>query len=140
MLEIYKPGQGKWARYLAAGSVGALVIYGCHSLYEYLNVGGLKQMVLFPIPGVELDVNLPFLISFGLFMALAMTIYVLLNKPKMGDFLIETELEMKKISWPGRSELVGSSTIVIVVVAILAFIIMIFDFVVQFFMRLLSRI
>ena len=69
-----------------------------------------------------------------------MTIYVLLNKPKMGDFLIETELEMKKISWPGRSELVGSSTIVIVVVAILAVIIMIFDFVVQFFMRLLSRI
>jgi preprotein translocase subunit SecE len=140
MLEIYKSGQGKWGRYLAAASVGALVIYGCYSLYEYLNVGTLKQVMLFPIPGVEVDVNLPFLISFGIFLALAMTIYVMLNKPKVGDFLIETELEMKKISWPGRSELVGSSTIVIVVVVILALVIMLFDFVVQFFLRILTRV
>jgi preprotein translocase SecE subunit len=139
MLQIHKPGQGKWARYLAAGSVGALVIYGCYSLYEYLNVGTWRNWTLFEIPGVDLKINLPFIIAFGVFAFFAILVYVLLNKPKIGDFLIETELEMKKISWPGRSELVDSSTIVIVTVVILALVIMVFDFMIQFFMRLIGR-
>ena len=66
--------------------------------------------------------------------------YVLLNKAKVGDFLIETELEMKKISWPGRSELIGSSTVVIITVVIIALVIMLFDFSVQALMRLIYRI
>jgi len=139
MFKIYKQGQGKWARYLAAGSIGALVIYGCYSLHNYLNVGDLSSPII-EIPGVDLDINVPFVVSFGLFLAFAITVFVLLNKPKIGDFLIETELEMKKISWPGKSELVGSSTMVIITVVILALIIMLFDFVVQTVMRLIYRI
>jgi len=139
MFEIYKRGQGKWARYLAAGSVGALSVYGCYSLYHYLNAGSLRAPLLF-IPGVDLDINVPFLVAFGLFVAIAITVYVLLNKAKVGDFLIETELEMKKISWPGRSELIGSSTVVIITVVIIALVIMLFDFSVQALMRLIYRI
>jgi preprotein translocase SecE subunit len=139
MFKIYKQGQGKWARYLAAASIGALAIYGFYSLYNYLNVGNLRSPIV-EIPGVDLDVNVPLLISFGLFLIVAITLFTLLNKPKIADFLIETELEMKKISWPGRSELVGSSTIVVVTVVILAVIIMVFDFAVQAFVRLLYRI
>lgn len=139
MFKIYKQGQGKWARYLAAGSIGALVIYGCYSLHNYLNVGDLRSPIV-EIPGVDLDINIPFVVSFGLFLAIAITVFVLLNKPKIGDFLIETELEMKKISWPGKSELVGSSTMVIITVVILAMIIMLFDFVVQTVMRMIYRI
>ena len=139
MFKIYKQGQGKWARYLAAGSVGALVIYGCYSLHNFLNVGSMRSPIV-EIPGVDLDINVPFVVSFGLFLAFAIVVFTLLNKPKIGDFLIETELEMKKISWPGRSELIGSSTIVIITVVILAVVIMLFDFVVQTLMRMLYRI
>ncbi len=140
MFEIYKRGQGKWARYLAAGSVGALATYGCYSLYHYLKGIGLGKTVLVEVPGVDLNIDTPFIVAFGLFAALAVTVYILLNRPKIGDFLIETELEMKKISWPGRSELVGSSTIVIITVIILALVIMVFDFGVQWFMRLVYGI
>jgi len=98
-----------------------------------------RNWTLFEIPGVDLKINLPFIIAFGVFAFFAILVYVLLNKPKIGDFLIETELEMKKISWPGRSELVDSSTIVIVTVVILALVIMVFDFMIQFFMRLIGR-
>jgi preprotein translocase subunit SecE len=139
MFEIYKRGQGKWARYIAAGCVGVLIMYGCYSLHEYLNTGSLSVPIV-TIPGVDLDMNVAFIISFGLFLALAATIYLLLNKPKLGDFLIETEVEMKRVSWPSRSELVGSSTIVVITVVILAIIIMIFDFAAQAFMRLLYGI
>ncbi len=141
MFEIYKRGQGKTSRYLAAGSVGVLSLFGCYSLYNYLNVrGSLQKLILFVVPGVELDVNLPFLVSFGFFAGLMILLYALLNKPKIGDFLIETELEMKRVSWPVRSELIGSSTIVIITVVILAVIVMVFDLAVQAFMRLIYSI
>lgn len=140
MFEIYKRGQGKWARYIGAASAGALIIYGCYSLHNYLNGGSLREVILFTVPGVDLNVNVPFIVSFVLFAALSIVLYVLLNKAKMADFLIETELEMKKISWPGKSELVGSSAIVIVTVVVLALVIMAFDFTVQWVMRLLYRI
>ncbi len=54
-----------------------------------------------------------------LFIAGAIGIVLLLNKPKFADFLIATEGEMKKVSWSNRSELIGSTTVVIVTIAIL---------------------
>ena len=140
MFEIYKPGQGKWARYLAAGAAGALNIYGCYSLYNYLGGGSRNVSMLFTIPGVDLNIDLPFLVSFGLFLLISFLMYFFMNKAKIADFLVETELEMKKVNWPGRSELVGSSTIVIITVIIFAVVILVFDFAVQWFVRLLYRI
>jgi len=40
-------------------------------------------------------------------------LWYLLNQPRIADFLIATEVEMRKVSWPGRRELVGSTWIVI---------------------------
>ncbi|MCC6578910.1 MAG: preprotein translocase subunit SecE [Phycisphaeraceae bacterium] len=40
-------------------------------------------------------------------------LYWLLNKPRIADFLIATESEMKKVNWPTRRELIGSTWIVI---------------------------
>lgn len=137
MFEIYKRGQGKWSRYLAAASVEALNIYGCYSLYGYLEgkYEGLRKPLVM-VPGVDLRINVPFVVAFGIFLTVTVVMYMLLNKAKLADFLIETELEMKKISWPGRSELIGSSTIVIITVVVLGLIIMVFDYMLQWLMRL----
>ncbi|MEK7486103.1 MAG: preprotein translocase subunit SecE, partial [Planctomycetota bacterium] len=36
------------------------------------------------------------------------------------DFLIETEAELRKVSWPNRDELIGSSTVVVITVIVLS--------------------
>ncbi len=40
-------------------------------------------------------------------------LWYLLNKPRIADFLIATEIEMRKVSWPSRREIIGSTWIVI---------------------------
>lgn len=39
---------------------------------------------------------------------------------KTVNFLKEVKVELKKVSWPDRNELMGSTTVVIITVAILA--------------------
>ncbi|MBI4574748.1 MAG: preprotein translocase subunit SecE [Planctomycetes bacterium] len=46
----------------------------------------------------------------------------------VSDFLIETEGEMKKVSWPTRAEVVGSSVVVIATVMVLGVYMYIVDF------------
>lgn len=41
------------------------------------------------------------------------------SSPRVADFLIETEGEMKKVSWPGKSEVVGATGVVIITVLLL---------------------
>lgn len=48
---------------------------------------------------------------------------------KIGQFLKEVRLELRKVSWSSRSELKSSTIIVLVSVAILAAIIGCFDFI-----------
>jgi preprotein translocase subunit SecE len=40
-------------------------------------------------------------------------LYWLLNKPRIVEFLIATEIEMRKVNWPTRSELIKETWIVI---------------------------
>ena len=48
---------------------------------------------------------------------------------KINNFVSEVTVELKKVSWPTRSELIGSTTIVIISVAAMAFYIGIWDFI-----------
>jgi len=38
----------------------------------------------------------------------------LLNKPRIVDFMIATESEMRKVNWPSKTEIKGSTMVVIV--------------------------
>ena len=57
----------------------------------------------------------------------------------MRRFLRETQQELKKVSWPSREELTGSTGVVIAVTFIMAFFIGVIDFILSTFMRLLIR-
>lgn len=48
---------------------------------------------------------------------------------KIGQFLKEVKLELKKVSWSSRAELKSSTIIVLVAVAIISVIIGCFDFI-----------
>jgi preprotein translocase SecE subunit len=135
MFKIYKGGQGKGARLLAAFSLEALNIYGCYSLYNAINTGGWAGIALADIPGVEVTLNPPLLVTLVVLGVFSYLVFFFCNWHRSTDFLIETELELHKVSWPNPSELVGSSLIVVVVVTVLAFLILGIDYVVAHIMR-----
>jgi len=62
------------------------------------------------------------------FVVLGWAIFKAVNMPKFADFMIQTEGEMKKVSWSSRKEIMASTKIVIVTVVILAIILAVVDF------------
>ena len=52
----------------------------------------------------------------------AVVIHRVLNKPKCADMLIETEAELRKVTWPSMSETwAGALAVAVTVVLLLAF-------------------
>ena len=121
MLEVYRKGQGKWARLIAAGCVLALVIYGAWALHDFLVGYESLKKVLFVVPGLDLRVSGAFIIAAVVFAVFGFLAYYFLTKhKKVCDFLIETEIEMKKVTWPNANEVWGSTLIVLATVVVFA--------------------
>lgn len=55
--------------------------------------------------------------------------YRIINMPTFADFLIGTEAEMRKVTWPTKPELLRGSVVVMVVILGLAAAMFLFDFV-----------
>lgn len=55
------------------------------------------------------------------------------------NFLKEVKVELKKVSWPDKNELLGSTTVVIISVMILALFIGICDFIFSKAMQIIIR-
>ena len=51
-----------------------------------------------------------------------------LNRPRLVDLLIETEAEMKKVSWPSRQEAWNSSVIVVITVVVMMGLLFFYDY------------
>jgi preprotein translocase SecE subunit len=54
---------------------------------------------------------------------------------KAVEFFIETQAELQKVSWPARSELIGSTIVVIVCLVVMGVYIFFVDWVVSTFMK-----
>jgi len=120
-LKIYKSGQGRYVRLGTGAGAGvvalALAYYVWGLLAQYVaDDFAYKVLVEYAAPAV-------------VFVGLAVGTALALNRPKVADFLIATESEMKKVSWSSRAELFGSTTVVIVTVFLLALVIYIVDYV-----------
>jgi preprotein translocase subunit SecE len=109
MFEIYKKGQGTTARWVAAAGMGALAAFGTFELYDSLS----------GITGSVAGVPWGTLISVVVFLTSAVLIAWLINLPKFVDYLIMSEIELRKVSWPTREELKRQTTVVII--ALVAF-------------------
>ncbi|MEE9405371.1 MAG: preprotein translocase subunit SecE [Algisphaera sp.] len=104
-LPIYKPGQGYWTRTLSAIGAAMLVLAGAAWLYMTVvpRYYGSNDNLLYIQAGV----------ATGLVVFMAILIYVLLNRPRIVDFMISVEAEMKKVNWPSKKEVIGSTWVVI---------------------------
>ena len=105
--DIYKRGQGKYTRLCSAFGIATIVGLGCLQLYKKLQAADLGLWVEIMVPA-------------GLFVALGILIFWLVNKPAIADFMVVAEGEMKKVIWSSRKEIVVSTSIVILVVIFMA--------------------
>jgi len=104
---VYKRGQGKNTRLSSAFAIAIIVGLGCLRLYRELQAGDLGLWVETMVP-------------VGLFVGLALLVFWLVNKPSIADFMIAAEGEMKKVSWSSKEEITVSTSIVIMVLIIMA--------------------
>ena len=113
VFEIYKQAQGKRTRWTTFGvgcGLGVITGYWLSSNLEGYNV--------------YLQYALPLAIVIGV----ACLMFYVINRPRMADFLIATEGEMKKVSWSSRREIIGSTKVVIITTFALAIMLFVVDF------------
>jgi preprotein translocase SecE subunit len=112
------------ARMAAFWTLAALLFYGSASLNDFLSghwpavaaplIAGLPRL---PVLGVGLTPA--FLVSAVVFGAGLYLLNRWLEQPKTADLLIETEHELRKVTWPTMQEVINSSLIVIFAVLFL---------------------
>lgn len=116
-LAIYKPGQGYWTRMLTAVGAGTLVLVGVAWLWW--------QLAVIPTHTVYYQAG----VSVAVIAVFGGLIYWILNRPRVVDFLIATEAEMKKVNWPTRREILGSTWVIICGTFLLAALLAVVDLV-----------
>ena len=127
MFKIYKPGQGKFTRIITFLSVMGIAVIGAYNLSAKLL--GYSTTAT---PYLRFGIPVAALIVLGL------VVFWLVNRVKSADFLIATEGEMKKVSWSSRSEIVGSTKVVIVTTFVMAAALFGVDMMFQHLMKLIG--
>ncbi|HXX92018.1 MAG TPA: preprotein translocase subunit SecE [Planctomycetota bacterium] len=125
-----KPGQGKWVRTTALVALAGLVAFGCTAFYRLPpSTSSWWSDVMAELDVLAKTLTLrPILYpAAGIFTSVMLAVFLLLNQEKWAEFLIETEGELKKVSWPARKEYLGSAAVVVLVVAIISMFLFLVD-------------
>ena len=117
-----KPGQGTAVRLTAVLGAAFLAGFGAFSFYMLPSSSSRWWVDLATWTPLVLVLKLkPILFpALGIFFAVSYGAFLFLNREKPSEFLVETEGELKKVSWPARKEYVGSSVVVVVVIAVMS--------------------
>ena len=112
----YKPEQGFYTRTLSFYWFAILAT--AMTAWMWLRLGALPQeSQIYWQGGVALGMALVFL----------PLLWWVINKPRIADFMIATELEMRKVNWPSRREIIGSTVVVIAGTLIFAVLLFLID-------------
>ena len=109
---IYKQGQGYWVRLMSAIGFGLLVMMGVVWLWDQLSSVQVGDVQPVYIQGgiAVITVTICGLIGY----------HLIGRKPKLVEFMIATEGEMRKVNWSTRREVVGSTILVILLTLFIA--------------------
>jgi preprotein translocase SecE subunit len=122
-MEPQKAGQGSLTRLITWTVLILAAALGCVELYAWIQ--STRDQPLVPgewfrhLPLVGVPFSWKFLICLALFVGLLALIRWAMAKPSMATTLVETELEMKKISWPTRQESLNAMWVVVFVTIVL---------------------
>ena len=120
LIEKYKWGQGKNTRLYSAAAIAVIVAIGCWKLYQRL----AATINITEVTGLWISVVVPL----GVFLAVVVFLYWLVNKHTVADFMIASEGELKKVSFSSKHEIAVSTFVVIIVVILTAAMLGLADF------------
>ena len=112
---LYKPGQGYWTRLLSAVGAGVIVLGG---------VAWLSKQLEPPLATAQYGLYIRTGICAVIVLFFTGLVFYLLNKPRIVEFMIATESEMRKVNWPPRRDTIGLTWIVVcgtIMLAVLLF-------------------
>lgn len=112
----YKPEQGRYTRGTTFWLFAALAYYGASSLYGFLSWDWARDSLGFTLPVVEIPVSPGFLICLAVFLVMCLALRYAINHVKLADLLIDTEGELKRVTWPSWPETWNGSIVVVVTV------------------------
>lgn len=116
-LALLKPGQGTSSRWVAYLFLGALLAMGVWSLFGVLYRESATPLVAgLPVLG---DITWAKVICALVFVFGALAIHKVLNRASIVDLMIDTEQELKKVSWPSGSDVKGATIVVSVVTIVM---------------------
>ena len=127
--DIYKPGQGFYTRVWSGVAYGTLALWLAFFLYEKLSVIGSGGSTT---KYIQVGVAVGTVMTLGL-----LGYWMLALNRRIGDFLIATEGEMKKVNWTSRKEIIGSTKVVVFVVVVTGVLLFVVD---VFFMLFFNAI
>jgi preprotein translocase SecE subunit len=144
----YRAGQGVLTRRIAYWAGVGLVLWAARDLWVWLRgFPALQKSVLStPVAGVDLsriplggpELDGAILIAAGVAVLGWVWVSWFVKRPWLADLLIDTESEMKKVSWPARDEAWAAAKVVTVTVIVFTAVLTVFDFVITGFMKMLT--
>jgi preprotein translocase subunit SecE len=129
MPTVHKPGQGAMARRIALGILAIVVITAGMSFYRWLVNSNwsflqwpksLLTGYATPLPLLGQKFDYAFVVSWLLIGLGLYLIYSWLAGPKRVGFLIDTEDEFRKVTWPSWREAWKASLLVLAFIAAMA--------------------
>ena len=143
---VYRKGFGLYSRIAVRVALGILALFASVSLYNALiELPDIAEGLNVPLVGIGLTWGL--LSSFALFVFLGFFVCVFVAGLETGlrpiddggrktvEFLIDTQGELQKVSWPTRYELIGSTAVVIVSIVVIGIFVLGVDWVVSVAMK-----
>lgn len=123
-MKTYREDQGRIVRLAAFWLCVALLLYGCialeTTLSTYLGLG--EKLGDITVPLLSWPLTWALIVVVVVFAAGTFLLHVTLQKPKHADLLIDTETELRKVTWPTMDDVVNSSIVVVLsVLFLLAF-------------------
>jgi preprotein translocase SecE subunit len=117
----YKPGEGGIARATAFWSLAGFAYLAARRFFLWSQRWDFfeKDLLGAEIPVLAFPLTPGFIGSLLIFLVATWGILKLLNAPKAANLLIDTELEMKKVTWPSFDEARKASFVVIACVFVM---------------------
>ena len=126
---IYKRELANRSRIVASVSLGILTVMGARWLKKIFGDVSLGIKLL----GV--DISLGHILAAVFAAGSIVGIFYLVNSKRCVDFLIETEAELAKVSWPTKKEFLGATAVVIFTMFFFGIYLFAVDILLQFFVK-----
>jgi preprotein translocase SecE subunit len=128
----YRPGQGATSRRAIFLVAVGFAAWGCLDLWAWMQRFDALRTPFWSGAGSRLPIGN---VAVGGSLLIALVVFAgglvlatwSLKQPKLADLLIETESEMKKVSWPSLPEAWGNTKVVAVTVSLFAAVLLVFD-------------